>query len=73
MQHPLDSHEPQKTKQEFRGEWLPLCARPQGIHSPRSCGTKKAKKSATRDLRYGPELRIIIKETLAPALISTHP
>lgn len=56
MQHPQDSHEPQKTKQESRGEWLPLCARPQGIHSPRLFGTKKAKKSATRDLRYDAEL-----------------
>lgn len=52
MQHPRDLREPQKTKQESRGEWPPSCARPPGIHSPRLYGTRKAKKSATRDLRY---------------------
>lgn len=51
-QHPPDLPEPQKTRQASRGESPLLCARPQVIRSPRSCGTKKGKKSATRDSRY---------------------
>lgn len=58
MQHPPDLHEHLKIKQASRGEWPPLCARPQGIHSPRLSGTRKAKKSATRDLRYDDEMRM---------------
>lgn len=55
IQHPPDLHGPQRTRQESRGEWPPSYARPQETHSPRLSGTRKAKKSATRDLRYGAE------------------
>lgn len=51
-QHPQSSHEHQKTRQVSRGAWPPLCARPPANLSPRLSGTRKAKKSATRDSRY---------------------
>lgn len=57
-QHPRDLREHQKTRQASRGAWPPSCARRLGILSPRSFGTRKARKSATRDLRYGADMLI---------------
>lgn len=46
------SREHRRTRQESRGAWPPLYARPPANLSPRLSGTRKAKKSATRDSRY---------------------
>lgn len=66
-QHPRGSREHRRTRQESRGAWPPLCARLPANLSPRLSGTRKAKKSATRDSRYdnvpNSTLRYIIRPT----------